>query len=232
MMLDIPSNFRLGAALKISDGASAVFVLLVCVPEVSRRCGCGRCVCAFCWQCGRAVGEGGGFRLRVCSATKAVASPCPLEPDCSPVCRPATPATQPPPAPSQPATTMLSRAMSLSTRAARSVPAMVSRAMSGTAGKPIVCRAAVAWEAAAPLTIEEVTVAPPGPGEVRVHIKATGVCHTDAYTLSGGDPVRRDAKRCLANPLRVLTYPTCRKVSSRRSWAMKALALWRVWARA
>lgn len=99
MMLDDPSNFRLGAALKISDGASAVFVLLVCVPEVSRRCGCGRCVCAFCWQCGRAVGGGGGFRL---PATKAVASPCPLEPDCTAVCRPAAPATQPPLAPSQP----------------------------------------------------------------------------------------------------------------------------------
>jgi len=63
------------------------------------------------------------------------------------------------------------------------------RSMS-TAGSVITCRAAVAWEAAAPLTIEQVSVAPPGPGEVRVQIKATGVCHTDAYTLSGKDPVR------------------------------------------
>ena len=62
--------------------------------------------------------------------------------------------------------------------------------MSTTAGKDITCRAAVAWKPAAPLTIEEVTVAPPGPGEVRVQIKATGVCHTDAYTLGGVDPVR------------------------------------------
>jgi len=50
-----------------------------------------------------------------------------------------------------------------------------------------VCRAAVAWEAAKPLSIEEVEVAPPGKGEVRIKILATGVCHTDAYTLSGKD---------------------------------------------
>ncbi|CAG8442460.1 3349_t:CDS:10, partial [Dentiscutata heterogama] len=37
-------------------------------------------------------------------------------------------------------------------------------------------------------SIEEVEVAPPGKGEVRVKILATGVCHTDAYTLSGKDP--------------------------------------------
>jgi len=60
--------------------------------------------------------------------------------------------------------------------------------MSATAGKPIHCRAAVAWEAAKPLTIETVEVAPPKKGEVRVKIVATGVCHTDAYTLSGVDP--------------------------------------------
>lgn len=56
------------------------------------------------------------------------------------------------------------------------------------AGKPIKCRAAVAWEAAKPLSIEEVEVAPPKKGEVRVKILATGVCHTDDYTLSGKDP--------------------------------------------
>lgn len=60
--------------------------------------------------------------------------------------------------------------------------------MSDTAGKPIKCRAAVAWEAGKPLSIEEVEVAPPKEGEVRIKIVATGVCHTDAGTLSGTDP--------------------------------------------
>jgi len=60
--------------------------------------------------------------------------------------------------------------------------------MSSTSGKPIVCRAAVAWEAKKPLVIEEIEVAPPKKGEVRVKIQATGVCHTDAYTLGGLDP--------------------------------------------
>jgi S-(hydroxymethyl)glutathione dehydrogenase/alcohol dehydrogenase len=49
-------------------------------------------------------------------------------------------------------------------------------------------RAAVAWEAGKPLTIEEVDVAGPKKGEVLVRIVATGVCHTDAFTLSGKDP--------------------------------------------
>ncbi len=49
-------------------------------------------------------------------------------------------------------------------------------------------RAAVAWEAGQPLSIEEVDVAGPKDGEVLVRLVATGVCHTDAYTLSGEDP--------------------------------------------
>ncbi|MAP21856.1 MAG: S-(hydroxymethyl)glutathione dehydrogenase/class III alcohol dehydrogenase [Pseudomonadota bacterium] len=52
----------------------------------------------------------------------------------------------------------------------------------------ITCKAAVAWEAGKPLTIEDVQVAPPKAGEVRVKLFATGVCHTDAFTLSGEDP--------------------------------------------
>ncbi|XP_048454253.1 alcohol dehydrogenase class-3 isoform X2 [Rhincodon typus] len=52
----------------------------------------------------------------------------------------------------------------------------------------IKCKAAVAWEAGKPLSIEEVEVAPPKAHEVRIKIIATGVCHTDAYTLSGSDP--------------------------------------------
>ena len=49
-------------------------------------------------------------------------------------------------------------------------------------------RAAVAWKPKAPLAIEEVDLAPPQAGEVLVKLAATGVCHTDAYTLSGADP--------------------------------------------
>ncbi|ALC47382.1 Fdh, partial [Drosophila busckii] len=52
----------------------------------------------------------------------------------------------------------------------------------------IKCKAAVAWEAKKPLVIEEIEVAPPRAHEVRIKITATGVCHTDAYTLSGADP--------------------------------------------
>ena len=49
-------------------------------------------------------------------------------------------------------------------------------------------RAAVAWGANRPLEIEEVEVAGPKQGEVLVRVVASGVCHTDAYTLSGADP--------------------------------------------
>src|SRR5262245_52049431 len=49
-------------------------------------------------------------------------------------------------------------------------------------------RAAVAHAANKPLTIEDVEVGGPRAGEVLIEIKATGVCHTDAYTLSGADP--------------------------------------------
>ena len=48
--------------------------------------------------------------------------------------------------------------------------------------------AAVAFEAAKPLEIVEVDLDGPKAGEVLVEIKATGVCHTDAFTLSGDDP--------------------------------------------
>jgi S-(hydroxymethyl)glutathione dehydrogenase/alcohol dehydrogenase len=49
-------------------------------------------------------------------------------------------------------------------------------------------RAAIAWEAGKPLTIETIEVGGPRAGEVLVEVMATGVCHTDAYTLSGADP--------------------------------------------
>ena len=48
-------------------------------------------------------------------------------------------------------------------------------------------RAAIAWEAGKPLTVDTVELAGPQAGEVLVEIMATGVCHTDAYTLSGLD---------------------------------------------
>ena len=49
-------------------------------------------------------------------------------------------------------------------------------------------RAAIAWAAGQPLEIDDVEVAGPKAGEVLVRMVATGVCHTDAYTLSGRDP--------------------------------------------
>lgn len=57
-----------------------------------------------------------------------------------------------------------------------------------TIGKPIVCRAAVAWAPNQPLSIETIEVAPPRRGEVRVKVIANALCHTDVYTLSGQDP--------------------------------------------
>src|SRR6516165_6781160 len=49
-------------------------------------------------------------------------------------------------------------------------------------------RAAVAYKAGEPLTIETVRLDGPKDGEVLVEIKATGICHTDEFTLSGADP--------------------------------------------
>ncbi|MEQ8818095.1 MAG: S-(hydroxymethyl)glutathione dehydrogenase/class III alcohol dehydrogenase [Thalassobaculum sp.] len=49
-------------------------------------------------------------------------------------------------------------------------------------------RAAIAVEAGRPLEIADVDLEGPKAGEVLVEVKATGICHTDAFTLSGGDP--------------------------------------------
>ncbi|MFD2013642.1 alcohol dehydrogenase catalytic domain-containing protein [Acinetobacter vivianii] len=49
-------------------------------------------------------------------------------------------------------------------------------------------RAAVAFAAGEPLQIVELDVEPPRAGEVLIKITHTGVCHTDAFTLSGDDP--------------------------------------------
>ena len=52
----------------------------------------------------------------------------------------------------------------------------------------ITTRAAVAFAVGQPPSIETGDLAAPAAGEVLVEIKATGICHTDAYTLSGADP--------------------------------------------
>ncbi|XP_011620356.1 alcohol dehydrogenase class-3 isoform X4 [Amborella trichopoda] len=57
-----------------------------------------------------------------------------------------------------------------------------------TQGQVITCKAAVAWEPNKPLVIEDVQVAPPQAGEVRVKILFSALCHTDIYTWSGQDP--------------------------------------------
>ena len=49
-------------------------------------------------------------------------------------------------------------------------------------------RAAVAFKVDSPLEIVEVDLDGPKAGEVLIEIKATGICHTDAFTLSGDDP--------------------------------------------
>lgn len=49
-------------------------------------------------------------------------------------------------------------------------------------------KAAVAYQAGKPLSVETIDLAPPRAGEVLVEIKATGICHTDEFTLSGADP--------------------------------------------
>ena len=49
-------------------------------------------------------------------------------------------------------------------------------------------RAAVAWEASQPLLIEEIDLGGPKQGEALIRLVTAGVCHTDAYTLSGDDP--------------------------------------------
>jgi S-(hydroxymethyl)glutathione dehydrogenase/alcohol dehydrogenase len=49
-------------------------------------------------------------------------------------------------------------------------------------------KAAICWEPRKPLAIDEIDVEGPKAGECLVHLVATGVCHTDAYTMSGRDP--------------------------------------------
>ena len=55
-------------------------------------------------------------------------------------------------------------------------------------GEKMITRAAVALEAGKPLEVMEVNLEGPKEGEVLIEIKATGICHTDEFTLSGADP--------------------------------------------
>ena len=63
----------------------------------------------------------------------------------------------------------------------------MASAATAEAPQPLRCRAAVAHAAKAPLVIEEIIVAPPRAGEVRIRVVASAVCHTDLYTLGGED---------------------------------------------
>src|SRR5499427_10456051 len=65
---------------------------------------------------------------------------------------------------------------------------MPARITSSGSPRTMKSRAAVAFEAGKPLQVVEIDVAPPKKGEVLIRVTHTGVCHTDAYTLSGKDP--------------------------------------------
>ena len=71
---------------------------------------------------------------------------------------------------------------------AMNLPSSLLQEFKSTQGKPITCKAAVAWEAKKPLDVTDIQVAPPKAGEVRVKVIANALCHTDIYTLDGHDP--------------------------------------------
>ena len=62
-------------------------------------------------------------------------------------------------------------------------------------------RAAVAWEKAKPLQITEINLEGPKTGEVLVEVKATGISHTDEFTLSGADP--EGPQECVCTAMRI-----------------------------
>ena len=66
-------------------------------------------------------------------------------------------------------------------------PARFQLRLLSTAGQSITCKAAVA-RGVNDLRIEEITVAPPKAGEVRLKVHSNALCHTDIYTLEGSDP--------------------------------------------
>ena len=81
-------------------------------------------------------------------------------------------------------------------------------------------KAAVAFQAGKPLEITTVDLAPPQAGEVLVEIKATGVCHTDAYTLSGADPFRYMSQSAVI----VTTVSAAKPISVKQFGSLKGRA--------
>ena len=75
-------------------------------------------------------------------------------------------------------------------------------------------KAAVAWQSGQPLSIEEIEIQGPKKGEVLIKMVATGVCHTDAYTLSGADPEGNGTKLSLLNTF----FTSMRKLFHLTSW--------------
>lgn len=65
----------------------------------------------------------------------------------------------------------------------------------------LLCEAVVAWEPNKPLVIEDVEVAPPQAGEVRIKILYVALCHTDAYTWSGKASYLLEPHECLDSNL-------------------------------
>lgn len=72
-----------------------------------------------------------------------------------------------------------------------------------TAGQPILCKAAVAWAPKEDLRVEEIEVAAPRAGEVRVRIAHTAVCHTDLYTHGGAWRISTGGKHTNQHDLHV-----------------------------
>nr|CAB3494988.1 unnamed protein product [Digitaria exilis] len=70
---------------------------------------------------------------------------------------------------------------------------------SSTRGKPIKCKAAVAWAPGEPLVMEQVEVAPPGRLEVRVKVIFTSICHTDLSAWKGENEMQRKFPRILGH---------------------------------
>jgi hypothetical protein len=79
-------------------------------------------------------------------------------------------------------------------------------ASSATANQPIECKAAVAWAAKQPLSVETVIVDPPQEGEVRIRIVATALCHT--VGLNAGAALSRSLARSPSPPSQTLKETT------------------------
>ncbi|KAI0851313.1 chaperonin 10-like protein [Daldinia vernicosa] len=96
--------------------------------------------------------------------------------------------------------------------------------------KTIKCKAAVAWEAGKPLSIEEIEVAPPKAHEVRIQIVYTGVCHTGiSCQVLIPNQVRMSRLTVEQMPTR---YPArTQKAHSLSSWDMREPVLWNLSAR-